>query len=89
MLKPGAARSRERGGWQAFRMPKCAPQHSSAGPSGSTQLWYGVYPNTPSTTIVGEMIDVASTDPLVIFACQSRPTLSGLYSAPSTDGKMP
>ena len=34
-------------------------------------------------------MEVASTDPLVMFACHNRPTLCGLNSAPSSDGKMP
>src|SRR5215210_5555227 len=84
----GVARSREFGGWQALGIPNASPQHCF-GPSGSTQLWYGVKPNTPSTTKVGERIDVAVNEPLVIVAFQRRPTLSGLYSAPSNDGKMP
>src|SRR6186997_379604 len=85
----GNAVSSERGGWQAFGIGTAIwkPQHLYS-PFGATNTSCFVNPHTPSTTNVGDRIDVAETDELIIESFQCRPCDSGLGLS-STDGMMP
>src|SRR4029453_12277191 len=56
----GMAVARDRGGWQLFLMPMISPQQSSVW--GRASMSVRVKPNTPSTTMLFDTVDVTAAE---------------------------